>query len=60
MNKIQILIEMDEHGVRVTGAIMDKGLAYGLLEAARDAIYEYHQKRMIVPAQSLDVLQKES
>ena len=31
--------------VSVSGPIMDRTLAYGMLECAKDAIYDFHRKR---------------
>ena len=41
--KLEITFEPTK-GVQVTGPINDKILAYGLLEAAKDAITEYHAR----------------
>ena len=42
---VEMIIKYDpQTGVQVHGPINDKILAYGLLEAARDAINEYQAK----------------
>jgi hypothetical protein len=46
MAKIVIQIEYSSDGtVKVTGNIENKGLAYGALESARDAICDFHRSQ---------------
>jgi hypothetical protein len=41
----QLLITREDNGqIRVEGPINDKMFAYALLEAARDAIYDFHKQ----------------
>lgn len=58
--KVQLLIEMDENRqILISGPIQDKILSYGLLEAARDAIKDFHDKQAkaaVVPATPGDML----
>lgn len=43
-----LAIKIDKKGgVHVTGCIDDKTMAYGLLETARDLVYEHNVRRII-------------
>ena len=58
MDPISILIEFQNGQIKVTGAINDKVLAYGLLEAARDVIQDHvnAQSKIVVPAAAIPAL----
>jgi hypothetical protein len=49
--ELKITMDLTTHAVRVDGNIGDKVAAYGLLEAAKDAIQDYHtqQQRLVQP-----------
>lgn len=45
--KVQLVIEMDENRqIKVSGPIQDKIACYGLLEAAKDAIKDFHDNQV--------------
>lgn len=49
----RLVIEMRaDSSVRVEGCIADKVLSYGLLQAAKDAIFERHLQTKLVPVQT--------
>jgi len=53
MERPKLIVEFKENGsISVNGPIGDKVLAYGMLEAAKDAIREYNvaQQRLVQPA----------
>lgn len=59
--KAQLIITLEQTGkISISGPINDKILAYGLLEAARDAIKEFgdQQSKMIqtAPASALSLV----
>ena len=48
---IQLLIELNAEGkVDVTGPLDNKAVCYFLLEEAKDAIKDFHQKKRVIPA----------
>lgn len=55
MAKTQIVIELDEKGVKVAAPLHDKVLCYGLLEIAKDVVRGHQQEtqRIVAPPQDL-------
>ena len=46
----RLVIEMRaDSSIRVEGCVADKVLAYGLLQAAKDAIFEKHFEKKLTP-----------
>lgn len=55
-NPILIIEMMPDGGVVVNGPIRLKGLVYGMLEQAKDAIHEYHLEQKYKLSKTVDIV----
>ena len=55
LSTVKLVIELDKMGrMKVEGPIQDKVFSYGLLEAAKDQIREWHKKKSESPLVTLE------